>query len=140
MCDKGIVVKRDSTNMLKHMKTGVMTLGLLLVSPSAFAMSASECVAMNSELASSSQSLQADYAKLKKLADKAENVGDAYAAAKEESGLGDPATIKRASELRSEFETLRADVDKMNADLMTRSAGFNEKQRSFQSSCKAYIK
>lgn len=126
--------------MLKHMKFGAIALGLLIVSPSAFAMSASECVAMNNELASSSQSLQSDYAKLKKLADDAETVGDAYAAAKEESGLGDPATVERAAELRIEFETLRANVDTMNADLMTRSAAFNEKQRSFQTSCKPYLK
>lgn len=126
--------------MMKLLKTGCVVLGLSFLAPSAFAMSASECVAMNKELAAESKSLQADYAALQKLAEKAEIVGDDYASAKEESGLGDPATIARASELRVEFVGLRAEVDKANADLLTRSTSFNEKQHGFQISCKAYLK
>ena len=117
-----------------------VAIGGSVLPAAASAATASECVERQRDLNKEGQALQKDYAALQELAEQAEHIGDDYAAAKEESGLGDGETAARASALGEEFQTLKARVAKKNDDLMQRSDAFNKAQRAFNSACSAYMK
>lgn len=125
--------------MRKHLKPVLFVLGATCLAPTSLAMSASECVQAQKTLSVQGAQLEKEYLQLKKLGDEADDVGAEFAAAKEESGLSDDAAM-RARGLRDQFDDLREEVDQRNDDLMTRSAEFNSRQRTFHASCKAYIK
>ena len=113
--------------------------GIAGVLPAA-AMSPGECLRMQKSLATESVALKADYQDLQDLAERAEEVGDDFAAAKEESGFGDPETEARAKSLGETFRALKQDVADRNEELMAESEAFNTRQKQFKSACKAYIK
>ncbi|MAP94246.1 MAG: hypothetical protein CMK07_04770 [Ponticaulis sp.] len=119
--------------------TRVLPLVLFVGALPAQAMTAKECQTMQAELASQHKSLTASYEELKRMGEQADEVGDEFVAAKEESGLS-PVAAERAEVLKAEFETLQNAVDDKNSELTERSRSFTQKRTSFQVSCGAYIK
>lgn len=115
----------------------ILALGAIAV-PTASAMSATECVALQKSLSSKHASLSEQAAELKALGETAEALGDQYADAKERSGL-DRSYMAKAEELGAQHDAIKARIEAGNADMAEKSLVFNQSQKEFQAGCSRYF-
>lgn len=126
--------------MKKIVLTLILAGSTFAIAPNmAFAMTASQCASTAAKLNQTSIELQKENEALKALGEDAELAGDAFVAAKEESGLGAADKVEEARVLESEFRSMRAEVDQRNAELQTKSIQFNQERNLFQTKCRKYM-